>query len=97
MSLFIPLVFMGISLAEEEPLLRERMEHIKVGMEIEKEELEKRLGSPQHKARQVLYRRHIEQWFYTKERGWLIILDCRSGEAPRIRDILSPIPKDRPR
>jgi hypothetical protein len=41
-------------------------------------------GQPQHKARQILYRRYREQWVYDEPNAVRIEFDCVRGQEPRI-------------
>ena len=42
------------------------------------------LGPPQAVARQILYRRHLEQWLYDKPVPRRIVFDCPRGQQPAI-------------
>jgi hypothetical protein len=41
-------------------------------------------GQPQHKARQILYRRYREQWVYDEPNAVRVEFDCVRGQKPRI-------------
>jgi hypothetical protein len=41
-------------------------------------------GQPQHKARQILYRRYREQWVYDEPNAVRVEFDCVRGQEPRI-------------
>jgi hypothetical protein len=45
------------------------------------------LGPPQRKSRQVLYKRHIEQWFYDPPLGLCVEFDCVLGQKPRLLSV----------
>ncbi len=51
------------------------------------EEVEAALGNPDRVARQILFRRYLEQWTYSK---WATIveLNCLPGEPPRVVNII---------
>ncbi len=48
------------------------------------------LGPPDHSARQILYRRQIEQWQYDDLPGLWIEYDCLKGRDPRVRAVHAP-------
>lgn len=78
-------VLLSESLAAE-PIkdFQKEVAKLKEGMKIEKADLKKRLGNPHHIARQIIYRRQLEQWIYRTDPGWTIQLDCPLGEVPQI-------------
>jgi hypothetical protein len=45
------------------------------------------LGPPQQIARQVLYRRHIEQWVYDQPVPLCVVFDCLKGQEPAVRRV----------
>src|SRR5260221_8080989 len=50
-------------------------------------------GTPDRKARQVLYRRYLEQWIYLEPEGLWVEFDCLKGQEPRVLDVHKPEPK----
>jgi hypothetical protein len=42
------------------------------------------MGKPRRTARQILYRRYREQWFYDAPAGAWIEFDCFKGQEPRL-------------
>lgn len=47
-------------------------------------EVLKRLGPPKRTARQILYRRFLEQWTYDLPTPVLIELECVKGQSPHV-------------
>ena len=47
-------------------------------------EVRKRLGPPKRVARQILYRRYLEQWIYDGPKPVRIEFDCVRGKEPQI-------------
>jgi hypothetical protein len=45
------------------------------------------LGRPQRKSRQILYRRHIEQWTYDPPLGLCVEFNCVLGQKPRLLSV----------
>jgi hypothetical protein len=45
------------------------------------------LGKPQRKSRQILYRRHIEQWTYDPPLALCVEFDCVLGQKPRLLSV----------
>jgi hypothetical protein len=45
------------------------------------------LGRPQRKSRQILYRRHIEQWTYDPPLGLCVEFNCILGQKPRLLNV----------
>ncbi len=41
-------------------------------------------GQPHRRARQILYRRYLEQWVYDEPNAVRIEFDCVRGQEPRI-------------
>ncbi len=52
------------------------------------------LGPPKHIARQILYRRYLEQWVYDGPNSVRIEFDCVRGKEPQILTVhpLTPAP-----
>jgi hypothetical protein len=48
------------------------------------------LGEPERVARQLLFRRHLEQWVYPGDGGGRVEFDCVRGEEPRVIAVLRP-------
>jgi hypothetical protein len=47
------------------------------------EEVRPLVGQPKHVYRQILFRRHLEQWQFDEDAGW-VELNCIRGEAPYV-------------
>jgi hypothetical protein len=47
-------------------------------------EVRRRLGPPKRFARQILYRRYLEQWVYEGPKPVRIEFDCVRGKEPQI-------------
>ena len=45
------------------------------------------LGLPRHVARQILFRRYVEQWAYDAPLPLYVVFDCRKGEEPRLQSV----------
>jgi hypothetical protein len=45
------------------------------------------LGSPQRKAKQILYRRYLEQWAYERPSIIRIEFECVLGQLPRVKTV----------
>jgi hypothetical protein len=45
------------------------------------------LGPPCQVARQILYRRYLEQWTYDSPLPLYVLFDCRKGEEPRLQSV----------
>src|SRR5262249_46742368 len=52
-------------------------------------------GPPKRVARQILYRRHLEQWVYDGPNAVRIEFDCVRGKEPQILTV-PPLPPPRP-
>ena len=50
-------------------------------------EVRRRLGKPQQTARQILYRRYLEQWVYGPPHHLLIEFTCYRGQPPQIHTV----------
>jgi hypothetical protein len=59
------------------PPVPKHLESIKRGMTMD--EVKQILGPPSRTARQILYRRHLEQWQYDEPNGW-IEFQCAKGD-----------------
>jgi hypothetical protein len=58
-------------------------------------EVLRRLGPPKHTARQILYRRYLEQWVYEGPNAVRIEFDCVRGKEPQILTV-QPLTLPRP-
>ncbi len=54
---------------------------------LSQEDVRKRLGPPRGVARQILYRRYLEQWVYDGPKSCRIEFECVRGKAPQILTI----------
>lgn len=50
-------------------------------------EVQKRLGRPTFTARQILYRRYLEQWSFEAPISLLVEIECIKGQEPRILSV----------
>jgi hypothetical protein len=67
---------------------RRNLERLHAGMGAE--EVRKLLGDPSRIARQILYRRYVEQWTYEDPAGLWIELNCLKGEEARVLAVHAP-------
>jgi hypothetical protein len=51
-------------------------------------EIEEVLGPPAQTARQILYRRYLEQWHYEEPLPLCVVFDCLKGQEPRLLNVL---------
>jgi hypothetical protein len=58
-------------------------------------EVQRLLGPPQRVARQILYRRYLEQWVYEGPNAVRIEFDCVRGKEPQILTV-HPLTPPRP-
>jgi hypothetical protein len=58
---------------------------IRIGMS--PAEVRKLVGPPTHVARQILYRRYLEQWIYDDDPATWIEFDCRRGSEPTVTGV----------
>jgi hypothetical protein len=49
------------------------------------------LGEPKRVARQILYKRHLEQWIYDGPTVVIVEFDCTKGRDPHVLNVLEPI------
>ncbi|HEX5269136.1 MAG TPA: hypothetical protein VFW33_01550, partial [Gemmataceae bacterium] len=59
------------------------------------DEVRQRLGPPKRTARQILYRRYLEQWVYEGANPVRIEFDCVRGKEPQILTV-QPLSPPRP-
>ncbi|HYT95468.1 MAG TPA: hypothetical protein VEL76_42510 [Gemmataceae bacterium] len=52
------------------------------------EEVKEVLGPPQQTARQILYRRYLEQMLYDDPLPLCVVFDCVQGQDPRLLNVL---------
>jgi hypothetical protein len=55
-------------------------------------EVRDRLGPPARVARQILYRRHIEQWVYDTPAARRVEFNCVRGQEPYVLHVVPPAP-----
>jgi hypothetical protein len=48
------------------------------------EQVRNQLGPPQRVARQILYKRYLEQWVFDGPQPCRIEFDCQRGRSPRV-------------
>jgi hypothetical protein len=58
-------------------------------------EVQEVLGTPKQTARQILYRRYLEQWHYDAPLPLCVVFECRRGQEPRLQSVL-PAPAWKP-
>jgi hypothetical protein len=56
------------------------------------DEVRRRLGPPRRVARQVLYRRYLEQWVYDGPDAVRIEFDCPRGQRPQVLTVQPLLP-----
>jgi hypothetical protein len=67
----------------------------KLRPEMLQSEVRKLLGPPKRIARQILYRRYLEQWVYDGPKPVRIDFNCVRGEEPKILTV-HPLPAPAP-
>ncbi len=75
---------------EKKPCLEERrtqVNEIKDKKDLTAGDVQRRLGKPDRVARQILFRRHLEQWIYD-DLGVRFEFNCLPGEEPKILNVL---------
>jgi hypothetical protein len=65
----------------EQPPQRARLEAVRRGMTLE--EVRPLVGQPKQISRQILFRRHLEQWQFDDQAGWIDWNSVR-GEPPYV-------------
>jgi hypothetical protein len=70
----------------------DKADRIRAGMTAA--EVQELLGPPTRTARQILYRRYLEQWRYADRPGFWIDFDCRRGREARVTAIHLPAPAE---
>ncbi len=73
-------IFAGVIGPEKEPAQASRINEVRRGMS--PSEVKALLGPPSRMCRQILVRRHLEQWQYD-DQGW-IEFECIRGEEPSV-------------
>jgi hypothetical protein len=58
-------------------------------------EVRQRLGPPARVSRQILFRRHLEQWVYEEPKALRVEFNCVRGEEPVVCAVLQ-LPPARP-
>jgi hypothetical protein len=53
-------------------------------------EVRRLLGPPDRIARQILYRRYLEQWIYDDPPALRIVFDCLKGQEPHVQTVHAP-------
>jgi hypothetical protein len=72
---------------------RRKPPHVKQGMSAG--EVRDRLGAPKKVARQILFRRHLEQWTYDAPIPVRVELDGVRGQEPRVVSV-HPLRSEKP-
>lgn len=73
----------GKPLPEEERL--RRLDQLRPGLT--PEQVRNLLGPPTRVARQILYHRYFEQWFYDRPFNVRVEFECRRGQEPQIQSV----------
>jgi hypothetical protein len=55
-------------------------------------EVRQLLGPPARVARQILFRRHLEQWIYDQPETIRVEFNCVRGEEPYVLTVTHPVP-----
>lgn len=63
---------------------------VRAGMSAD--DVRRRLGPPRRVARQVLYRRYLEQWVYDGPEAVRIEFDCPRGQRPQVLTVQPLLP-----
>ncbi len=75
-----------------EPMDRQRkVQQVRPGMT--PDEVRRLLGPPERVARQILYRRYLEQWIYDPPLSLRIGWDCLSGQDPQVQTVQATTPE----
>lgn len=69
-----------------DPPAPKRLDTVKRGMTMD--EVKRHLGPPPRTARQILFRKHLEQWHYDDPAGW-VEFQCAKGEEPFVLGVYS--------
>jgi hypothetical protein len=73
----------------DEPINRQKsIDKVKAGMAADA--VRQLLRAPDRTARQILYRRYLEQWIYVNPEGLWIEWDCQKGQEPRVLSVHAP-------
>ena len=86
--LVLSFFFFVSSLAADDPPRAIGVTNLQIGMT--DAEVQKHLGRPTHRARQILYRRYLEQWVYDRSEGLWLEFDCLKGQDPRLVAVHAP-------
>jgi hypothetical protein len=73
----VALALLAVNPADAPP--PKRLDAVKRGMTMA--EVKSHIGAPPRTARQILFRRHLEQWHYDDPAGW-VEFQCVKGEEP---------------
>ncbi len=68
--------------AEPDAARQDKVSQLRPGQS--QDEVRRLLGSPRYTARQILYRRYLEQWVYEGPDAVRIEFDCVRGKEPQI-------------
>jgi len=79
----IPLLLAGL-LPSQEPAKSSLAAKVQVGMTAG--QVKQLLGRPDQVSRQIVFRRHVEQWRYEQFPGWLEF-QCPRGEEARVSHV----------
>jgi hypothetical protein len=83
-----PLHFPPVILGHQPFDRRNTIEKVRPGMAADA--VRQLLGQPNRIARQILYRRFLEQWIYDEPAGLWIEWDCLKGQEPRVLTVHVP-------
>jgi hypothetical protein len=79
----------------EEPDLPAAVDRNKLRLGMTQADVRRLLGPPKRTARQILYRRYLEQWVYEGPDAVRIEFDCVRGKEPQILTV-QPLTPGRP-
>ena len=79
MSRIVIVALALFAVSPADPPAPKRLDAVKRGMTTD--EVKRHLGPPPRTARQILFRRHLEQWHYDYPAGW-VEFQCAKGEEP---------------
>jgi hypothetical protein len=88
-------LFVGDGPRAEQPDLPPAVDLARLHPGMSQDEVRRLLGPPKRVARQILYRRYLEQWVYEGPNAVRIEFDCVRGKEPQILTV-HPLTPPRP-
>jgi hypothetical protein len=99
-SIFVPALLVGVGLLNAAPLDRAAIpkdDRQARAAEIKKDmtanDVLNLIGKPQRIGRQIVFRRHLEQWVF-EDLGIRVEFSCLPGEEPHVQSVLPNPPID---